>query len=90
MSRRGLFCAFNILWLQGFYPEVEYLERSWDSESSLDEAILMYTRHFNSRGQLTEGQQTAIADRLREMSRDGTVREQGHSRVALLFWKAST
>ena len=90
MSRRGLFCAFNILWLQGFYPEVEYLERSWDSESLLDEAILMYTRHFNSRGQLTEEQQAAIADRLREMSRDGTVREQGHSRVALLFWKAST
>ena len=88
MTRRGLYCAFNILWLQGLYPEVEYLERSWDSECSLDEAILMYTRHFNSRGQLTEGQQAAIADRLRQMSKNGVVREQGHSRVALLFWSA--
>lgn len=87
MTRRGLYCAFNILWLQGYYPEVEYLERSWDSECSLDEAILMYTRHFNSRGQLSEEQQAAIADRLREISRDGTVREQGHSRVAMLLWK---
>ncbi|MTJ92637.1 MAG: class I SAM-dependent methyltransferase [Desulfovibrio sp.] len=87
MTRRGLYCAFNILWLQGYYPEVEYLERSWDSECSLDEAILMYTRHFNSRGQLSEGQQAAIADKLREISRDGTVREQGHSRVAMLLWK---
>ena len=87
MTRRGLYCAFNILWLQGYYPEVEYLERSWDSECSLDEAILMYTRHFNSRGQLSEKQQAAIADRLREISRDGTVREQGHSRVAMLLWK---
>lgn len=90
MSRRGLFCAFNILWLQGYYPEVEYLERSWDSECSLDEAILMYTRHFNSRGQLTEEQQAAIADRLREMSKEGKVREQGQSRVAMLFWKVSS
>ena len=89
MTRRGLYCAFNILWLQGYYPEVEYLERSWDSECALDEAILMYTRHFNSRGQLTEAQQAAIADRLRQLSKDGTVREQGHSRVALLFWKAT-
>ena len=88
MTRRGLYCAFNILWLQGYYPEVEYLERSWDSESSLDEAILMYTRHFNSRGQLSEGQQAAIADKLRALSKNGLVREQGHSRVAMLFWKA--
>ena len=90
MTRRGLYCAFNILWLQGFYPEVEYLERSWDSECTVDEAILMYTRHFNSRGQLSEDQQAAIAGRLREISNNGTVREQGHSRIALLFWKAST
>lgn len=88
MTRRGLFCAFNILWLQGYYPEVEYLERSWDSECSLDEAILMYTRHFNSRGQLSEGQQAAIADKLRTLSKNGYVREQGSSRVAMLFWKA--
>ena len=89
MTRRGLQCAFNILWLQGYYPEVEYLERSWDSECSLDEAVLMYTRHFNSRGQLTERQQADIAGRLRQMSNNGVIREQGHSRVALLFWKAS-
>ena len=90
MRRRGLYCAFNILWLQGYYPEVEYLERSWDSECALDEAILMYTRHFNNSGQLTEEQQTAIADRLRHMSNNGVIREQGQSRVALLFWSART
>ena len=48
----------------------------------------MYTRHFNSRGQLSEGQQAAIADKLRALSKNGLVREQGHSRVAMLFWKA--
>ena len=90
MRRRGLYCAFNILWLQGYYPEVEYLERSWDSECALDEAILMYTRRFNNSGQLTEEQQTAIADRLRHMSNNGVIREQGQSRVALLFWSART
>ena len=50
----------------------------------------MYTRHFNNSGQLTEEQQTAIADRLRHMSNNGVIREQGQSRVALLFWSART
>ena len=63
-TRRGLYCAFNILWLQGYYPEVEYLERTWDSECPLEEAIVMYTRHFNSRGQLSEVQEIALADKL--------------------------
>ena len=73
-TRRGLYCAFNILWLQGYYPEVEYLERTWDSECPLEEAIVMYTRHFNSRGQLTEVQEIALADKLCAMT---TIMPQG-------------
>ncbi|MFT3958649.1 MAG: methyltransferase domain-containing protein [Desulfovibrio sp.] len=88
-SRRGLFCAFNILWLQGYYPEVEYLERTWDSACPLEEAIVMYTRHFNSRGQLTEAQEIALADKLCAMSRNGMVHETGSSRVGMLFWSAN-
>ena len=88
-TRRGLYCAFNILWLQGYYPEVEYLERSWDSECPLEEAIIMYTRHFNSRGQLTAAQQAALADNLRAMSKNGMVHETGSSRVGMLFWNAN-
>lgn len=88
-TRRGLYCAFNILWLQGYYPEVEYLERSWDSECPLEEAIIMYTRHFNSRGQLTAAQQAALAGNLRAMSKNGMVHETGSSRVGMLFWNAN-
>ena len=88
-TRRGLYSAFNILWLQGYYPEVEYIERSWDSQCPLEEAIVMYTRHFNSRGQLTEAQQAALADNLRAMSKNGMVHETGSSRVGMLFWNAN-
>ena len=85
-TRRGLYSAFNILWLQGYYPEVEYLERSWDSDCPLEEAIVMYTRHFNNRGQLTDEQQALLAKRLGQMSHEGMVHEKGSSRVAMLFW----
>ena len=88
-TRRGLYSAFNILWLQGYYPEVEYLERAWDSECPLEDAIVMYTRHFNSRGQLTEEQEIALADKLCAMSKNGMVQETGSSRVGMLFWNAN-
>ena len=39
--------AIRSYYVQGYYPEVEYLERSWDSDCSLEEAIVMYTRHFH-------------------------------------------
>ena len=49
----------------------------------------MYTRHFNSRGQLTEEQELALADKLCAMSKNGMVHETGNSRVGMLFWNAS-
>ncbi|MCL2029770.1 MAG: class I SAM-dependent methyltransferase [Deltaproteobacteria bacterium] len=45
---RSFYCAFNLLWLMGYYPEVEYFDRAWESDSSLEEAVLMYTHYFES------------------------------------------
>ena len=89
MTRRGAYCAFNILWLLGYSPEVEYLERTWESDSALDDAVLMYTRHFYSVSPLTEDQKTALAAELRKMSRNGRVHEKGYSKMALLFWNVN-
>ncbi|NLV96672.1 MAG: hypothetical protein GX043_04970 [Desulfovibrionales bacterium] len=43
---RSFYCVFNLLWLMGYYPEIQYMERTWDSDSSLEEAELIYLRHF--------------------------------------------
>lgn len=88
MTRRGAYCAFNILWLQGYCPEVEYLERTWESDCTLDEAMLMYTRYFNSISPMTESQKAVFTDTLHSMSRNGTLHEVGYSKMALIFWKA--
>lgn len=87
MLRRGLFCAFNILWLQGYCPEVEYMDRTWRSECPLDEAVLMYSRQFGSGSPLAPDQVTALTEGLRSLSRNGMVLEEGRSKVAVLFWK---
>jgi SAM-dependent methyltransferase len=33
-SRHSLYCVFNLLWLMGYYPEIEYLDRAWESDIS--------------------------------------------------------
>ncbi|MDE8731262.1 hypothetical protein PZH39_16365, partial [Desulfovibrio desulfuricans] len=33
---RCFFCAFYMLFLMGFYPEVEYFDRAWESEKTFE------------------------------------------------------
>lgn len=88
MLRRGLFSAFSILWLQGYCPEVTYVERAWQSACPLDEAVLMYSRQFGNGAPLAPEKTALLAEGLRKLSHNGVVREEGSSKVAVLFWKA--
>ena len=45
---RSFFCAFNMLFLMGFYPEVEYFDRAWESETTFEDAELMHLNYFTS------------------------------------------
>lgn len=83
---RSFYCAFNLLWLMGYYPEVEYFDRAWESDSPLDEAVPMYTRYFESVVPLSREQKKALADRLEALSQGGLVHEQVESKVAVMFW----
>ncbi|CAK7055366.1 MAG: hypothetical protein DESF_02347 [Desulfovibrio sp.] len=83
---RSFYCAFNLLWLMGYYPEVEYMDRAWESDSSLEEAELMYLRFFESMGPLSEQQRESLTLALTEISRDGRVHESVQSKVAIMFW----
>jgi len=88
-SRHSLFCAFNLLWLMGYHPEIEYLDRAWESDISLEEAVLMYTRSFEIVIRLTPEQKKVLADKLDDLSQGGLVHEKVESKAAVLFWAAS-
>lgn len=85
---RSFYCAFNLLWLMGYYPEVRYFDRSWESNSSLEDATPMYQRYFESMGPLSDAQKTMLAQKLTEISRNGEVHESVQSKVTLMFWAA--
>jgi hypothetical protein len=70
----------------GYYPEIQYLERAWDSDSSLEEAELIYLRHFEKIGPLTHQQKQSLTQKLVEISRNGRVYESVQSKLAIMFW----
>lgn len=83
---RSFYCVFNLLWLMGYYPEIQYMERTWDSDSSLEEAELIYLRHFEKIGPLTHQQKQSLTQKLVEVSRNGRVYESVQSKLAIMFW----
>jgi SAM-dependent methyltransferase len=85
---RSFYCAFNLLWLMGYYPEVTYFDRAWESDSTLEEAVSMYVRYFESVIPLGPEQKKALADKLEALSRGGLVHEQVESKAAVVFWAA--
>jgi len=86
-TRRGSYCVFNLLWLMGFYPEVLYFDRAWESDISLEEAGPMYTRQLEILTGLSPEQKTALADKLKDLSQGGRVREKVEAKVVMIFWK---
>jgi SAM-dependent methyltransferase len=85
--RRSFYCVFNLLWLMGFYPEVLYFDRAWESDISLEEAGPMYTRQLEIFVRLTPKQKTALAGKLKDLSQGDRVREKVEAKVVMIFWK---
>ena len=79
--------AFDLLWLSGMKPKMDYEEQVWNITQPLAEAIREYTARINSTQDLTGAQRTAIAGYLEEIAVDGMVRETTHTLVAAMYWQ---
>ena len=86
-GNRSAYCAFNLLWLMGCYPEVSYLEQKWDDDLPVDEAAMLQFRHFEQGGLLNKREKELIVRQLEEMAVDGLVHDSVEACIALLVWK---
>lgn len=85
---RTFYCAFNLLWLQGYFPEVSYLERSWEEDLTLEDAELLYINYFESLGVLKPEQKKPVIAKLTALAAGGIIHEEVKSKAAMLFWKS--
>jgi len=84
---RSFYCAFNLLWLMGYFPEISYLGHGWESELSREDAFLVHSRYFEQGGPLSEAEKETLGRELdRLVEADGLVREKVRAKMALMRW----
>jgi len=83
-----IYYVFNILWQLGYTPEVQYLNRNWEDEMSIDEAFDLYKDKIASSVTLTDQDQEKIKDVLRKDSQNGKIIEKTKVTQGIFTWEA--
>lgn len=78
---------FNILWLQGFEPEVAYLKEREERSLSVEEAVSRYSRRF---GEAAMEKGLDLRGFLAACAENGYVREKRRTTLALVLWRAGS
>lgn len=79
--------AFDLAWLSGGRPRLEYETQVWDIEQPLEDAIREYTARIASATELKTGDKEKIKEYLSEIAEDGIVREKSTMDIAAMYWQ---
>lgn len=79
--------AFEMLWLQGYEPKVEYEKQVWNMEKTLEEAFGLYINRVKSYKDITLEEEEIIKKYLESISKDGVVNEEVNTTIATLYWQ---
>jgi SAM-dependent methyltransferase len=79
--------AFDLAWLMGFQPKLEYENQIWEDDFSLEEAVEQYTLRIASTHDLTEENKQAIRNYLENIAVDGRVHETSHTLIVAMYWQ---
>lgn len=79
--------AFEMLWLQGYEPKVEYEKQVWNMEKTLEEAFGLYINRVNSYKEITLEEEKIIKKYLESICKDGIVGEKVNTTIATIYWQ---
>jgi len=79
--------AFEMLWLQGYEPKVEYEKQVWNMEKTLEEAFGLYINRVKSYKDITLEEEKIIKKYLESICKDGLVVEKVNTTIATIYWQ---
>ena len=82
--------AFDLAWLNGYCPKLEYENKIWESDLPLDKAIEEYALRISSTHDLTGENNQAIRTYLESIAVDGVVHETSHTQLVAMYWQVGT
>lgn len=81
--------AFDLAWLMGFQPKLEYENQEWENDFSLEEAVEQYTLRIAFTHDLSEDNKQAIKNYLESIAVDGSVHELSHTQIVAMYWQVN-
>ncbi|NLV15631.1 MAG: class I SAM-dependent methyltransferase [Syntrophomonadaceae bacterium] len=82
--------AFQLLWLQGYLPQLEYEKKIWNLQQTLEEAYGLYVNRIKTYRDITEAEEEKVKAYLRSLVRDGFIYEDTDTTIATLYWQAGS
>lgn len=80
--------AFDLAWLTGGKPKLDYADEIWESDMPLDKAVEEYTLRIASMHELTDNGISEIQKYLESIADDkGNIHETTHTTIAAMYWQ---
>jgi len=81
---KGIYFSFNVLWHWGYFPEIVYFDRCWETSSDVEDIADLLISRIDEPMAFTR--QDVIAY-LKGFSSDGKIEEKTYSKVAWMYWQ---
>lgn len=80
--KNGTYCIFNLLWLQGFKPEIRYINATYSNELTVDEAMNIFAIH----PLISVNEKEKIKLYFQEIAVDDKLLETVQSTISFIYW----
>ena len=80
--------AFDLAWLTGGQPKLEYEDEVWEMDLPLEKAVEEYTYRIDSMYELSENDKSVIREYLKSIvDQNGNVHETTNTTIAAMYWQ---
>ena len=79
--------AFDLAWLKGYCPRLEYENQIWENDAPLEKAIEDYTLRIASTHDLSDENKQAIRTYLEGIAVDGSIHETSRTAIVAMYWQ---
>lgn len=88
-SGDSILYAFELLYLDGYNPKIEYENQMWNHTLTLNEAIEEYTLRIETSHVLTKDDKVKITNHLKSIAVGGNILEVTEVTIAALYWNVN-
>lgn len=78
--------AFEMLWRQGYQPQIQYEKQVWNMKKTHNESCGLYVNRIKTYRDITEEEEARIIAYLEALVQDGFVCEDVDTTIATLYW----